>query len=162
MLYNLLSEDGGGFNATTLVPIIIIVVILVAFFVWNFISQKRKQKNFEETVHAIRPGNKVTTIGGVMGEVVEVNPDEGTFVLRTGTSDEANCSYMKFDMQAIYKTDAKPEEAPVQQADAGTDSGEPFEEAGVQDEEAPAAEQKAEENAGEAEKSEESEKTEEK
>lgn len=149
MLYNLLSgESGGGFNAGTIVPIIIIVVILVAFFVWNFISQKRKQKNFEETVHSIRPGNKVTTIGGVMGEVVEVNPDEGTFVLRTGTSDEANCSYMKFDMQAIYKTDAKPEEAPAQAAPEGEKAEEPFEEtsgqADEQGEEAAAPEQKEE------------------
>ena len=40
--------------------------------------------------------------------MVEVNDEEGTFVLRTGDS-EGNCSYMKFDKQAIYQTDAKAE-----------------------------------------------------
>ncbi len=147
MLYNLLAEEGSGFNAGTIVPIVIIVVILVAFFVWSFISQKRKQKNFEETVHSIRPGNKVTTIGGVMGEVVEVNTEEGTFVLRTGTSDEANCSYMKFDMQAIYKTDAKPEEEPAKGGAAASE--EPFEEVPAAQAEDTPAEEKAEGDAAE-------------
>ena len=40
---------------------------------------------------------------------MEVNDEENTFVLRTGDS-EGNYSYMKFDKQAIYQTDAKPEE----------------------------------------------------
>ena len=92
------------------------------------------------------------TIGGVMGEVVEVNTEEGTFVLRTGTSDEANCSYMKFDKQAIYQTDAKPEpaeekkekeEVPAEQpAESAETPAEPFEE--TKAEEAPAEEKKDE------------------
>ena len=62
-------------------------------------------------MNAIKPGNKVKTIGGIIGEVVEVNEEEGTFVLRTGDAN-GNCSFMKFDKQAIYQTDAKPEPAP--------------------------------------------------
>lgn len=110
--------------------IIVIIVVLVAFFVWSFISQKKKQKAFNETINAIKPGSKVKTIGGIVGEVVEINDEEGTFVLKTGDS-EGNYSYMKFDKQAIYQTDAKPEPAAV-----------PAEE---KKEEAPAVEEKAEE-----------------
>ena len=91
----------------SIVPIIVIIVLLVAFFVWSFISQRKKQKAFNETVNSIKPGNKVKTIGGIVGEVVEVNDAEGTFVLKTGDS-EGNFSYMKFDKQAIYQTDATP------------------------------------------------------
>lgn len=110
--------------------IIVIIVVLVAFFVWSFISQKKKQKAFNETINAIKPGSKVKTIGGIVGEVVEINDEEGTFVLKTGDS-EGNYSYMKFDKQAIYQTDAKPEPAAA-----------PAEE---KKEEAPAVEEKAEE-----------------
>ena len=117
MLFNLLAEEGGnGFNAQTLIPIIIIVVLLVAFFVWSFISQRKKQKNFNETIAAVRPGSKVKTIGGVCGIVVEVDPEENTFVLETG-SEVSGKSYMKFDKQAIYQTIEAPaetkEEAPA-------------------------------------------------
>ena len=109
MLINLLAAEGE--NASSFwdyLWIIVIVVLLAAFLVWSFISQRKKQKQFNETINAIKPGSKVKTIGGIVGEVVEINDEEGTFVLRTGDS-EGNFSYMKFDKQAIYQTDAKPE-----------------------------------------------------
>ena len=122
-LLNLLAEEAESTAGSWMqwVPIIIIVVLLVAFFIWSFISQRKKQKNFNDTINAVRPGNKVKTIGGIVGEVVEVDDEENTFVLRTGGSD-GNYSYMKFDKQAIYQTDAKPEpeqkdEAPAEKAD---------------------------------------------
>ncbi len=89
----------------------IIIAAIIALLVWSFLSNRKRRKNFEETVNAIKPGNKVKTIGGIIGEVVEVNEEEGTFVLRTGDAN-GNCSFMKFDKQAIYQTDAKPELAP--------------------------------------------------
>lgn len=88
----------------------VIVAAIIALLVWSFISNKKRRKNIEETINAIKPGNKVKTVGGIIGEVVEVNEEEGTFVMRTGDS-MGNCSYMKFDKQAIYQTDAKPESA---------------------------------------------------
>ncbi len=96
-------------NASSIVFICVIAALLIAFFVWSFISNKKKQKNFNDTINAVKPGSKVKTIGGVCGEVVEVNEEENTFVLKTGTSDGAGVSYLKFDKQAIYQTDAKPE-----------------------------------------------------
>ena len=113
MFWNLLAEasegtEHTGGSWTSYIPIIIIVLLLVAFFVWSFVSNRKKQKNFNETINAVRPGSKVKTIGGIVGEVVEVNDEENTFVLRTGDS-AGNVSFMKFDKQAIYQTDAKPE-----------------------------------------------------
>ncbi len=114
MYLNLLAESTNSWKSY--IPIIVIVVLLIAFFVWSFISQKKKQKAFTVTVNAVRPGSKVKTIGGIVGEVVEVNDEENTFVLKTGDS-EGNYSYMKFDKQAIYQTDAKPEPAAAQVAE---------------------------------------------
>lgn len=112
MFVNLLEGETpptqGGNGILDYLWIIIILVLLAAFFVWSFLSQKKKQKAYNETLNAIKPGCKVKTIGGIVGEVVEVDDEEGTFVLRTGDS-EGNCSYMKFDKQAIYQTDAKAE-----------------------------------------------------
>lgn len=64
-------------------------------------------------LNAIQPGNKVKTIGGICGVVVEVCPEDNTFVLETGT-EKSGKSYIKFDKQAVYQTDAvakKPETA---------------------------------------------------
>ena len=77
-------------------------------------SQKKRQQEMQETLAALKPGCKVKTIGGICGVVVEVSHEENTFVLETG-SETAGKSYIKFDMIAIYQTDAK-KEAPVEEA----------------------------------------------
>lgn len=161
-MYNQLLES----NATGYIAIGVIIVLLIAFFVWSFLSQKKKQKAYNETINAIRPGSKVKTIGGIVGEVVEVNDEEGTFVLRTGDS-AGNVSFMKFDKQAIYQTDAKPEQAPTapaeeakaeekapeepfaaEQNEAAEEPAAPAEEVKAEEKaEAPAAEEKAEASA---------------
>lgn len=140
-MFNLLADSA---QWTSIVPIIVIVVILIAFFVWSFLSQRKKQKAFNDTVNSIKPGSKVKTIGGIVGEVVEVNEGEGTFVLKTGDS-QGNCSYMKFDKQAIYQTDAKPEEkTEVKEEEKQESAEQPAEEVSEQPEEAK-TEEKAEE-----------------
>ena len=141
MTFNLLA------NAANIVFICVIVALLVAFFVWSFISNKKKQKNFNDTINAVKPGSKVKTIGGVCGEVVEIDDEENTFVLKTGTSDGSGVSYLKFDKQAIYQTDAKPEpkaEEPVKEEKSAKEekAEEPFEEGKAEEKpaEAPAEE----------------------
>ena len=95
MTFNLLA------NAANIVFICVIVALLVAFFVWSFISNKKKQKNFNDTINAVKPGSKVKTIGGVCGEVVEIDDEESTFVLKTGTSGGGGGHYLKFVKQAV-------------------------------------------------------------
>ena len=87
---------------------ILVGVIVVGFIVWMVISSKKRKKQEQEAkdlIDAVKPGNKVKTIGGVCGIVVEVNSEENTFVLETG-SETVGKSYVKFDKQAIYQTDA--------------------------------------------------------
>lgn len=85
-----------------------VIIFLVGFLVWMFFSSKKRKKQEQEAkdlIDAVKPGNKVKTIGGVCGIVVEVNSEENTFVLETG-SEAVGKSYVKFDKQAIYQTDA--------------------------------------------------------
>ncbi len=140
MGYDLLetAADGQGQSPWTWVFLGVIIAAIIALLVWSFISNRKRRKNMEETINAIKPGNKVKTIGGIIGEVVEVNEEEGTFVLRTG-DEYGNCSFMKFDKQAIYQTDAKPEPAAAQESTAEEQA--PAEET---KEEAPAEEAKEE------------------
>lgn len=84
----------------------VIIVLLVVWLVWSSRSNKKKQKEAQDLINAVKPGNKVKTIGGVCGIVVEVNEEENTFVLETGSETSGKC-YMKFDKQAIYQTDAE-------------------------------------------------------
>ena len=112
MLWNVLSaasntSSGAGTEGnpwSTWIMVGFLVVILVVFMVYNRRTQKKRQEETINTLNAIKPGNKVKTIGGICGVVVEVC-DDNTFVLETGT-EKSGKSYMKFDKQAVYQTDA--------------------------------------------------------
>ncbi|MCD8200796.1 MAG: hypothetical protein LUD47_01810, partial [Clostridia bacterium] len=72
------------------------------------------------------------TIGGICGIVVEVDDEESTFVLETG-SEETGKFYIKFDKQAIYQTDAVPESTNpddnlIPMDDSGSGDEQPLEE----------------------------------
>ena len=137
-MLNLLAGEGGSKWLST-VFIILIVAAFVAMMIFNSRSQKKRQQESQKMLDAIKPGSKVKTIGGICGVVVEVNAEENTFVLETGT-EASGKSYIKFDKQAVYQTDAVPEGA---QTAAKTEEN--AKEAGAEaKEEKPAAEEKAE------------------
>ena len=108
MLFNLLDSASNGATTGGLdwSMFLMLGVVVVLFIVMNYF-QKRNQKKRDEEAKAIldslKPGNKVKTIGGICGTIVEVNED--TFVLETG-SDKSGKSYMTFDKYAIAQTDA--------------------------------------------------------
>ena len=110
MLFNLLAEGQQDF---TWVFLLILVGAMVAMMVFSRRSQKKRQEEQMKTLDAIKPGNKVKTIGGICGVVVEICEDDNTLVVETGT-EKSGKSYIKFDKQAIYQTDAvAPVVAPV-------------------------------------------------
>ena len=87
---------------------IILGVLIVAIIVMFVFSSKRRKKQEEDAknlIDAVKPGNKVKTIGGICGIVVEVDKEENTFVLETGSEQSGKC-FIKLDRQAIYQTDA--------------------------------------------------------
>lgn len=123
MIFNLLDSSSSAAAPsnngwTTWLMMGVLIVIIVVFMIYNRRSQKKRQEETMNMLNAIKPGNKVKTIGGVCGIVVEVC-DDNTFVLETGT-EQSGKSYLKFDKQAVYQTDAvaeKPAEKPVAKAD---------------------------------------------
>lgn len=83
----------------------VLLVAIVVMFVFSSKRRKKQEKDAQDLINAVKPGNKVKTIGGICGIVVEVDNEENTFVLETGTEQSGKC-YIKFDRQAIYQTDA--------------------------------------------------------
>ena len=113
------GAGNNGFDLNSIIMWVLVGVIVVGFIIWMVISSKKRKKQEQEAkdlIDAVKPGNKVKTIGGVCGIVVEVNAEENTFVLETG-SEAVGKSYVKFDKQAIYQTDAVVEKDTPAKAD---------------------------------------------
>lgn len=141
MLSNLLASS----NWASWVMIGVLVAIIIVFMVYNRKVQAKRQQETQDMLNAIKPGNKVKTIGGICGIVVEVCPEDNTFVLETGT-EASGKSYIKFDKQAVYQTDAVAEKPVAQEAKAEEPKAE---EPKAEETEAPAKEVKTEESADE-------------
>lgn len=112
MLFALLEgETANDKGYMTYIFLAIIIVVFIVFLVFSNRKQKKKEEETKSMLDAIQPGNKVKTIGGICGIVKEVNAEDNTFVLETGTEESGKCC-IKFDKQAVYQTDAK---APVKE-----------------------------------------------
>ncbi len=149
MFYNLLEDTAKASNNTLiLVVFIVIIVAMIGLLVWQTISGKKKQKEAQNMLNQLKIGDRVKTIGGVCGFVVEINDAENTFVLETGTDD--NKSYVKFDKGAIYQTaPAQGSAVEAAEAPAATETTEteaPAEETAKEAE--PVAEEKTEKKSG--------------
>ncbi len=111
-----IEETTTSSSWTSWLPIIIIAVLFIAYFVWQSISNKKRQKKAQEKVDSLKVGDRVKTIGGICGFVSEINNEENTFVLETESN--GNKSYIKLDRMAIYQT-APNEGANVQEKKEG-------------------------------------------
>lgn len=104
MLMNLLAffeeaSDGGNQNPTTQIIMWVVAgVLIVGMVLMMIIPQRKQKKRQEEMMSKLGIGSIVTTIGGIVGEVVEL--DDKHIWLITGTGD--NRCTMQFLRQAIH------------------------------------------------------------
>jgi len=99
------TPAAGGMGST-----LIMMVMMIAIFYFMLIRpENKRKKEAEQTRNSIKTGDKVTTIGGVVGTVVSVKDDK--FVLET-SADQVRVEFQKW---AISTNDtaaaAKAEEA---------------------------------------------------
>ncbi len=66
------GSAGGGFGGWTL---IIMLVLMVGLFLVMSIPQRKREKKVKEMLSAIKPGDRVRTIGGIYGTVTSVKDD---------------------------------------------------------------------------------------
>lgn len=59
--------------------IIMIVVLLVVFYFFLIRPENKKKKKLEQMRNEIKVGDEITTIGGMLGKVVNVKDDSITF-----------------------------------------------------------------------------------
>ena len=99
-LFNLLTDstENPTFNWPFLLICIGAVVILMII---SSRQRKKQQEAANAKLNSIKIGDQVKTIGLIYGEIVEIDTDMETFVIKTGTED---CpSYIKVDKMAIYQ-----------------------------------------------------------
>lgn len=91
-------------NTGTIIMYVVAGVLVVGMILMMILPQRKQKKRQEEMMSKLGLGSIVTTIGGIVGEVVEL--DDKYIWLLTGTGD--NKSTMKFVRQAIHTIEPAP------------------------------------------------------
>lgn len=80
--------------------LLFILLIIVVFYFFMIRPQQKRQKKMEEFKKSLEKGDKVTTIGGIHGKIVEVK--ESTFIVEI-----ANDVRIEVDKAAIAVDEAQ-------------------------------------------------------
>ena len=70
------AEGGEGSGIMTFLPLILIVLVFYLFFIRPQMKKTKDQKKFRE---GLKKGDKIVTIGGIHGKIVEVQ--DSTFTI---------------------------------------------------------------------------------
>ena len=89
-------EDAGGSQPGGGGGLIIMLVVMVAVFYFFMIRPENKRKKEAEQIRSsVKNGDKITTIGGIVGTVVDVKEDR--FVVET-SADQVRIELMKWSL----------------------------------------------------------------
>ena len=80
-----------------IIPLVLIMLVISTF------SQRRERKKREQMLGGIKKHDRVRTIGGVLGSVVELKPD--TVVLKVDESSNIRMTFSRDAIQQIVEVD---------------------------------------------------------
>jgi len=109
MLNFLLETTGATQQAGGLMgqygSLIFLVLMIVVFYFFLIRPQKKQEKEFNQMLNSLQPGDEITTKGGIIGKVVSIK--EETMVIET-TKDRTKIRLLR---SAVAKIDVKAEDA---------------------------------------------------
>lgn len=76
----------GASSGNNLIMVILLYsVIIVALYFMLFRPQKKKQQKEDEMRSNLKIGDEITTIGGIVGKIVNIKDDSDSIVIETGS-----------------------------------------------------------------------------
>jgi len=90
--------------------ILMLGIIFIAFYFIIIRPQKREQASRKSQLDSLTKGDKVITIGGIHGTVVEVNPTEDSIVLQVDKNTRMTFSRSAVSKVVRKKSTAEPSE----------------------------------------------------
>ena len=90
---NLFLSSGTGAAATGGSTILMFVVLIAVFYFFMIRPENKRKKEAQQMRNALKVGDNITTIGGVIGDVVSIKED--SLVLET-SADRVRIEFAKF------------------------------------------------------------------
>ncbi len=105
---------GGGGGGATGSPFTqffpLILLLVVGMFLFTMLGQRRDRKKREAMMKAVKKHDRVQTIGGVIGSIVEIKSN--TVVLKVDESSNTRITFARSAIQQVLATDTDSEVEP--------------------------------------------------
>ena len=101
---SVLSATGSASMTETLFTLLPMILIIVFMFILIYLPQKRQDKKDAAMRSSIEIGDKVSTIGGIVGIVCAISEKDDTIVLETG-SDRTKIRFRRTAIASVEKLD---------------------------------------------------------
>ena len=88
-------------NTSSIIWLVLLIAMVVVMLVLPSVSQKKRVKAYQEMQDRLRAGDKVQTIGGIVGKIHKVKETNGVKTVFIETGDKNNKVVLEFDMNAI-------------------------------------------------------------
>ncbi len=72
-------------NLWSILPLLALMALLMIFPIF---TQRKQKKKMQEMISAIDVGSKIMTIGGFIGEIIEIDKDKDRYTVNFGTEEE--------------------------------------------------------------------------
>ena len=93
-MVNFLTENPGGMGASTL---IMLALMFAVFYFMLIRPENKRKKEAEQMRSSVKNGDEITTIGGIVGTVVDVKEDK--IVIET-SKDQVRMELMKWSISS--------------------------------------------------------------
>ncbi|NLJ70209.1 MAG: preprotein translocase subunit YajC [Clostridiaceae bacterium] len=107
------AQQGGGSLILSLLPMILIFGLMYLLMIR---PQKKEEKKMKEQINAMRVGDSVVTIGGVVGKIMNIMDDEVTIATSVANT---MMTFKKQAISSIVQTEENKKLAEKERAEAG-------------------------------------------
>lgn len=100
------AAEGGDVSwFTRYGSIIFLILMVVVFYFFLIRPQKKQEKEFNNMINSLQPGDEITTKGGIIGKIISIK--EETMVIETSK----DRTKIRLLTSAVAKVDVKAEDA---------------------------------------------------
>lgn len=98
ILVNIAADSTSGNNWIMLV---VLGVLFVLMIVMSIVPQKKRQKETQKMMESLKPGTKIKTIGGFIGEIKTIDAQAGVITLDLSAKLDGS-QIVAIDRSAVY------------------------------------------------------------
>lgn len=88
-------------NTSSIIWLVVLVVMIVVMMVLPSVTRKKQLAAYNEMQSRLKAGDKVQTIGGIVGRIVRIKEANGTKTIFIESGDKSNKTVLEFDANAI-------------------------------------------------------------